>query len=235
MYQVIINSNNELGRLLNSKLINSGINSTISNNIVFINKNSNALVITIENSKNIEIIYSIKRNNRLANLINDSLEKNNYKVSKVYQRRDSKNTNQDYDDIIKKLPNNESIILRLPTTNVKNISEILTNTIKDYLGVSNITYVVKKGDNLYSIARKYNTTVDNIKRDNNLKSNKLSIGQKLIIKPITNNITYKVKKGDTLYSIASKYNVSVKDIMNLNKMSNTRLSINQILYIPKKV
>lgn len=235
MYQVIINSNNELGRLLNSKLINSGINSTISNNIVFINKNSNALVITIENSKDIEIIYSIKRNNRLANLINDSLEKNNYKVSKVYQRRDSKNTNQDYDDIIKKLPNNESIILRLPTTNVKNISEILTNTIKDYLGVSNITYVVKKGDNLYSIARKYNTTVDNIKRDNNLKSNKLSIGQKLIIKPITNNITYKVKKGDTLYSIASKYNVSVKDIMNLNKMSNTRLSINQILYIPKKV
>lgn len=235
MYQVIINSNNELGRLLNSKLINSGINSTISNNIVFINKNSNALVITIENSKDIEIIYSIKRNNRLANLINDSLEKNNYKVSKVYQRRDSKNTNQDYDDIIKKLPNNESIILRLPTTNVKNISEILTNTIKDYLGVSNITYVVKKGDNLYSIARKYNTTVDNIKRDNNLKSNKLSIGQKLIIKPITNNITYKVKKGDTLYSIASKYNVSVKDIMNLNKMSNTKLSINQILYIPKKV
>lgn len=235
MYQVIINSNNELGRLLNSKLINSGINSTISNNIVFINKNPNALVITIENSKNIEIIYSIKRNNRLANLINDSLEKNNYKVSKVYQRRNSKNTNQDYDDIIKKLPNNESIILRLPTTNVKNISEILTNTIKDYLGVSNIIYVVKKDDNLYSIARKYNTTVDNIKRDNNLKSNKLSIGQKLIIKPITNNITYKVKKGDTLYSIASKYNVSVKDIMNLNKMSNTRLSINQILYIPKKV
>lgn len=43
------------------------------------------------------------------------------------------------------------------------------------------TYTVKKGDNLYSIARKYNTTVQDIKKKNNLNSNLLSIGQKLII------------------------------------------------------
>ena len=42
-------------------------------------------------------------------------------------------------------------------------------------------YTVKKGDNLYSIARKFNTTVQEIKRKNNLNSNLLSIGQKLII------------------------------------------------------
>ncbi len=43
------------------------------------------------------------------------------------------------------------------------------------------TYIVKKGDSLYSIARKYNTTVQNIKKKNNLNSNLLSVGQKLII------------------------------------------------------
>lgn len=43
------------------------------------------------------------------------------------------------------------------------------------------TYTVKKGDNLYSIARNYNTTVDEIKRKNNLTSNILSIGQVLKI------------------------------------------------------
>ena len=42
-------------------------------------------------------------------------------------------------------------------------------------------YIVKSGDNLYSIARRYNTTVDEIKRKNNLVSNNLSIGQSLII------------------------------------------------------
>ena len=43
------------------------------------------------------------------------------------------------------------------------------------------TYVVKRGDSLYSIARRYNTTVDQIKQKNNLTSNILSIGQILKI------------------------------------------------------
>ena len=46
---------------------------------------------------------------------------------------------------------------------------------------NSITYIVKSGDNLYSIARKYNTTVNSIKLKNNLSNNLLSIGQKLII------------------------------------------------------
>ncbi len=44
-----------------------------------------------------------------------------------------------------------------------------------------LTYTVKSGDTLYSIARTYNTTVDKIKELNNLKSNTLSIGQTLIL------------------------------------------------------
>ena len=47
--------------------------------------------------------------------------------------------------------------------------------------VSTNKYVVVKGDTLYSIARKFNTTVDNIKKNNNLTSNTLSVGQILNI------------------------------------------------------
>ena len=47
--------------------------------------------------------------------------------------------------------------------------------------ISSNVYVVKSGDSLYSIARRYNTTVDSIKSKNNLKSNLLSIGQRLFI------------------------------------------------------
>lgn len=42
-------------------------------------------------------------------------------------------------------------------------------------------YIVQKGDSLWSIAKKYNQTVDELKEKNNLTSNLLSIGQKLII------------------------------------------------------
>ena len=48
-------------------------------------------------------------------------------------------------------------------------------------GTAAQTYTVKSGDNLYSIAKKFNTTVDSIKKKNNLSSNLLSIGQKLKI------------------------------------------------------
>lgn len=48
-------------------------------------------------------------------------------------------------------------------------------------GSSTRTYIVQKGDSLYSIAKKFNTTVDSIKFKNNLKTNLLSVGQKLNI------------------------------------------------------
>ena len=74
-----------------------------------------------------------------------------------------------------------------------------------------ITYTVKSGDNLYAIARNYNTTVNEIMTYNNLKSNLLSVGQVLKI-PTSINTTYTVKSGDTLYSIANKYNTTVDQI-----------------------
>jgi len=44
-----------------------------------------------------------------------------------------------------------------------------------------LTYTVKRGDTLYSIARTYNTDVATIKNINNLNNNNLSIGQTLIL------------------------------------------------------
>ena len=45
-----------------------------------------------------------------------------------------------------------------------------------------ITHTVKSGENLYRIALKYNTTVDKIKKDNNLKNDNIAVGRKLVIK-----------------------------------------------------
>ena len=101
----------------------------------------------------------------------------------------------------------------------------------------NETYIVQRGDTLYSIANKFGTTVDEIKSLNKLTSNTLQIGQMLNIptKVSENVTTYMVQKGDTLYSIANKFGTTVDEIKSLNKLTSNTLRIGQILNIPTKV
>lgn len=95
-----------------------------------------------------------------------------------------------------------------------------------------IIYTVKPGDSLYSIARTYGISVNNIMSLNNLNSSLLSIGQTLKI-PISEEevISYIVKSGDTLYSIARKYNTTVDNIKQKNNLKSNTLSIGQTLTI----
>lgn len=110
-----------------------------------------------------------------------------------------------------------------------------------------INYVVQKGDSLYSIAQKYNMSVDTLMQDNGLKSTNLVIGQNLKIRTqITGEVEecfgdefidtsfskYTVQRGDTLYSIAKKYNVSVSDLLQINNLTTSNLSVGQALIIP---
>ncbi len=98
-------------------------------------------------------------------------------------------------------------------------------------------YIVKKGDTLYSIAKKFDTTIDVIKNINNLSTNVLIVGQTILIPKTSddsnkNEINYTVKKGDTLYSISKAYNISIDDLKKANNLNTNTLSIGQILKIP---
>ena len=104
--------------------------------------------------------------------------------------------------------------------------------------VPSVTYVVKAGDNLYNIAKQYNTSVSEIVRLNSLPNNNLSVGQQLLIPTAlvsdnsSSSNTYVVKSGDNLYSIARRFGTSVNDIIRLNNLPGTSLSIGQTLVIP---
>ena len=105
--------------------------------------------------------------------------------------------------------------------------------------IKNNTHIVTKGESLYSIAQKYNTTIGALKSLNNLKNNILSVGQILklpnyinLTKPASNITIYTVKRGDTLYSIAKQYDVSIDDLLEYNQLFNTILTIGQQLVIP---
>lgn len=127
------------------------------------------------------------------------------------------------------------------SSNILNIGQQLLIPIEEKIIETDYnTYIVKSGDTLYSIARKYDTSVDELKRINQLSSNTLALGQRLLVPTSTtieemtptDYVTYVVKSGDNLYSIANRYGVSVQEIMKLNNLSNNLLNIGQILKIP---
>lgn len=98
-------------------------------------------------------------------------------------------------------------------------------------------YIVKKGDNLWNIAKMFNLNIKDIIRLNGINvKTPLQIGQKLKLKPAQNiaakTINYGVKKGDTLWKIAKKFNVTVDYIAKLNGISPmSTLNIGQTLKI----
>ena len=197
-----------------------------------------------------EVIYAIRNNSTLSNLILNSFKNVGQNVRDAFQRRLPSNTSKDYYFIHRNTGVTEPVIVEYgfldstldDPTQLKNDYQKLTKAVVDaileYIGYSveeENVYTVKSGDTLWSVAKKFGISVDELKKVNNLTSNSLSIGQKLVIpseKETTNKNVYTVQSGDTLYSIAKKYDVSVDAIKEANNLPNNTLTIGQILIIP---
>lgn len=202
-----------------------------------------------------EIVYALRNNDTLANSILNEIGKAGQRIRKKYQRRLPSDPSKDYYFIQRLSGDTQALLLEYGfidnindlkklQNNLLDYGEAVVKAIANYLNVSytppsnidnNNVYIVQSGDSLYSIARKYNTTVDELKKNNNLSSDLLKIGQKIIVSGTTNNIddsnTYIVKKGDSLYSIAKKYNITIDEIMSLNNLNSTILQVGDVLYI----
>lgn len=114
-------------------------------------------------------------------------------------------------------------------------------------------YKVKKGENLYTISKKFGVSVADIKKDNNLTGNKLKPGQVLQVSPKKSDSpalaksklkskskslpqatsSYKVKKGDTLSTISRKTGVPAKQIAALNNIKSKKLRAGRVLILAR--
>ncbi len=202
-----------------------------------------------------EVIYALRNNSILANSILNNIGSTGQTTRRIYQRRLPSDTTKDYYYILRETGQIEPLIIEYGFIDNDKDVEFLKNSYKDlaegvikaileyknipYTAPSTVitdTYKVQSGDTLYSISKKLDTTVTELKKLNNLSSNMLSVGQVLKIPTKTVDIgetdIYQVQAGDTLYSIARKYNISVNELKNLNNLIDNTLSIGQILEVP---
>lgn len=95
-------------------------------------------------------------------------------------------------------------------------------------------YQVQKGDTLYVLSKRFNTTVEEIKTVNRLKSDNIHIGEKLMLPIHYSNSTSQhiVKKGETVYSISKLYQVDTADLVKENGLKGNKIIIGQKLIIP---
>lgn len=204
-----------------------------------------------------EIIYALRNTDALSKLIAREFENSGQNVRKYYQRRLPSNPSKDYYYIMRDTPNAEAIIVEYGfldssaddvdqlKNNWQKYAEAVVKAIATYANVpykavttSENDYIVKSGDSLWSIAKKFGITVDELKKANNLKSNLLSINQVLTIPKGSstedNNDYYIVKKGDSLWKIGNQFNTTVDKLKEINKLSTNDLSVGQKLLIKEK-
>ncbi len=202
-----------------------------------------------------EVIYALRNRDTLAKRILENIGATGQTIRKYYQRRLPSDTSKDYYFIHRNTGNLEPLIVEYGfiddtkdveflKENYKELAEAVISAVANYIGVPykapngliTNTYVVQKGDSLYSIANKLGTTVSELKKENNLTTNTLQIGEVLRIP--TKEIyegeenVYIVQKGDTLYSVAMANNTTVDELKRINNLTSNILSTGQLLKIP---
>ncbi len=113
--------------------------------------------------------------------------------------------------------------LKTPTTIVTNSNKV-------------IDYTVKKGDNLYKIAKAHHTTTIEVRDANKFRSNSDLVVGKMIKVPIDTYFhlkNYKIRSGDTLYKIARKHNTTTSRVLLANKMNRkSKLIKGDLIKVP---
>ena len=202
-----------------------------------------------------EVIYPLRSSSTLANMVLNEIGNTGQNMRRIYQRRLPSNPTKDYYYILRDTGNTDALIVEYGFIDNSddykflkdNYKKLADGVIKAILEYKNIPYEVEddvvtdkykvmKGDTLYGIASKLDTSVDELKKLNGLTSNIISVGDVLKIPTkvvdLGDTELYQVKAGDTLYGIANKYGITLKELKAINNLTSDKLAIGQLLNVP---
>lgn len=202
--------------------------------------------------------YKVKRGDNLTAVANkydvsvsDIKKWNNLKSNTLAYGKSLKIvTGQSVDSSAKAEPKIDAVVSKnkslLASESKSNKEEKINNNSAPLTTDSSTLYVVQKGDNLGSIAQKYEVTVAEIQEWNGLSNDTVQYGtslqiaktgldskKELTLNPVRKDIEYVVLKGDNLGNIASKFGASVVDLKQWNNLPDNTITIGKTLIVAK--
>jgi len=110
-----------------------------------------------------------------------------------------------------------------------------TSTVEVFNSSQITVYVVRSGDTLPQIAKTFGITANTIMIANNMTSQSVKEGQRLIILPVS-GVQHTIKSGETLIGIAKTYKIGVSDILQYNSFeNNSTLAVGDQVFIPSDI
>jgi membrane-bound lytic murein transglycosylase D len=202
--------------------------------------------------------YKVKRGDNLTAVANkydvsvsDIKKWNNLKSNTLAYGKSLKIvTGQSVDSSAKAEPKIDAVVSKnkslLASESKSSKEEKINNNSAPLTTDSSTLYVVQKGDNLGSIAQKYEVTVAEIQEWNGLSNDTVQYGtslqiaktglnskKELTLNPVRKDIEYVVLKGDNLGNIASKFGASVVDLKQWNNLPDNKITIGKTLIVAK--
>ncbi|WP_431137603.1 LysM peptidoglycan-binding domain-containing protein [Psychroserpens mesophilus] len=177
------------------------------------------MLVDSEDSKNAEITDS---NNTSVNTLKGSALTSETEESDL-----TENPNKAIEDSVSdELLPNDSLIANQNSINTEDTTE--TNT-SDF-------HLVKKGETLYALSKRYQTSLRQLMAVNDLETTLIKEGETLRVRNFDANETssesvWIVSKGDTLYNIAKRNNTTVDDLKDLNELSSNLIKVGQKLQV----
>ena len=192
--------------------------------------------------KDVVKMHKVKRGDNLGEIAN----KYDVAVADVKKWNHIKGNNIPVGKSLKIIKNER--VVSIVKKEIKPDTSIANNDSKEETEKPSDFYEVQKGDNLFTIAKKFNVSFEDLKKWNNLDNNNLQQGSKLSLASANENTTetsyktevktteYIVERGDNLAYIAKKHDVALSDIKDWNHLEdNNDIQSGMKLIVGKKL
>ena len=189
--------------------------------------------------KDVVKYHNVKRGENLGEISN----KYDVAVSDVKKWNNLKSSNIPVGKSLKIIKNER--VVSIVKKEIKSENSVAFNDAKESTEKPSDFYEVQKGDNLFTIAKKFNVSFEDLKKWNNLDTANLQQGSKLTLananeievtfKSETRSVEYIVEKGDNLANIAKKYDVALSDLKDWNHVDDNSIQTGMKLIVSKKL